>query len=505
VPSAVLQTGSSSLAAGSPATGPVWHPPGQGDPAALADMALLSMAAGGGAGLRLTARAAQVSPRGLVKMIPMDEGTRRAGTGMGFWAVVAVGVGGMVGGGIFAVLGLAGQLAQGGTPVAFAVAGLVALLTSHAYAKLSVAYPSEGGTVEFLNQAFGPGLLTGSLNVLLWFSYVVMLSLYAYAFGSYGASFFPKAAQPLWHHILVSGAVVLLVGLNALGAAAVGRFESWVVAIKVAVLLLFVGAGAASIDAGRLSLGAWSSPLGVVAGGMVIFLAYEGFELIANAAADVRDAARTLPRAYYTAVLFVIALYITVAAVSVGNLPIPQLVAAKDYALAAAAKPFLGAAGFTLIAVAALLSTASAINATLYGASRLSYVIAKEGELPVFLERKVWQRPIEGLLITGALTLVLANALDLSSISVTGSAGFLLIFGAVNAAALKLWARAHISRWLSLAGLLACAGATVALLWQRATVNPRELLILPLLLGVSVLLEALYRVVSGRTLSLRRR
>jgi amino acid transporter len=108
-----------------------------------------------------------------------------------FLEVMAIGIGGMVGGGIFAVLGLAAQLDRGGTPVAFFLAGVVALLTSYSYAHLSVKYFSAGGTVEFLNQAFGPGLITGTLNILLWISYMVMLSLYVFAFGSYGASFFP--------------------------------------------------------------------------------------------------------------------------------------------------------------------------------------------------------------------------------------------------------------------------------------------------------------------------
>jgi len=103
----------------------------------------------------------------------------------------------MVGGGIFAVLGLAVQMAHGGTPIAFALGGVVALVTAYSYAHLSMTYPARGGTVEFLNQAFGPGILTGGLNVLLWLSYIAMLSLYAYAFGSYGASFFPEAVQPI--------------------------------------------------------------------------------------------------------------------------------------------------------------------------------------------------------------------------------------------------------------------------------------------------------------------
>ena len=117
---------------------------------------------------------------------------------MGFFPVFAIGVGGMVGGGIFAVLGLAAELSHGGTPVAFAIAGVIALITAYSYSKLSVKYPSEGGTVVFLNHGLGSGRLTGGLNNLLWMSYVVMLAVYASAFGSYGATFFPENSQVLW-------------------------------------------------------------------------------------------------------------------------------------------------------------------------------------------------------------------------------------------------------------------------------------------------------------------
>ena len=225
-----------------------------------------------------------------------------------------------------------------------------------------------------------------------------------------------------------------IAGLNLLNAEVIGKAEDWIVGLKVAILLFFVGVGLARIHTSQLAPGSWSPPLQLAAGGMIIFLAYEGFELIANTAHDVRDVARTLPRAYYTAVGFVIALYVLVALVTVGNLAVDKIVAAKDYALAEAARPFLGQAGFTLIAIAAMLSTASAINATLYGAARLSYCIARDGELPAILERKVWGEPVEGLLITAGLTLFVANVFDLTSISTLGSAGFLLIFAAVNTA-----------------------------------------------------------------------
>ena len=417
---------------------------------------------------------------------------------LGYWPVVAIGIGGMVGGGIFAVLGLAVQLAHGGTPVAFAIAGLVALLTSYSYAKLSVAYPSPGGTVEFLNQGLGTGLVTGSINVLLSISYVIMLSLYAHAFGSYAATFLPDGWHALGSHVLLSAAVVLLTALNILGSRAVGEAEEWIVGLKLGILLLFVAVGLFGAKFGAMRPDQWTSPLQLIAGGMLIFLAYEGFELIANTAQDVRDAARTLPRAYYSAVIFVILLYVLVSVAAIGNLSVGELVQAKDYALAEAARPFMGEGGFILIGIAAMLSTASAINSTLYGASRISYIIAKEGELPAFLERKVWRKPIEGLLLIAALTLVVANAFDIESISMMGSAGFLIVFAAVNIVNVVQHKRTRSAWPVSAVGAVACVVALGVLLWIGARQNPATLWVLVGMVALSVSIEALYRGLTGR-------
>ncbi|MCG6943799.1 MAG: APC family permease [Deltaproteobacteria bacterium] len=417
---------------------------------------------------------------------------------LNYWSVVAIGVGGMVGGGIFAVLGLAVQLAHGGTPIAFTVAGLVALVTSYSYAQLSVRYPSQGGSVEFINQAFGPGILAGALNVLLWLSYIVMLCLYSYAFGSYAASFFPEGSQFLWKHISLSAAVVLLTFLNIQGADIVGKAEEWIVGTKVVILLFFVGIGIWSVQLHRLAPSRWSSPLELVAGGMIIFLAYEGFELIANTSGEVKNPGKILPLSYYSAVLFVIILYGLISLVTVGNLSVSAIVQARDYALAESARPFLGSFGFVLIAVAALLSTSSAINATLYGAARTSYIIAKEGELPEILEKKVWHHPIEGLLITAAATLVLANSLDLSSISMMGSAGFLLIFAAVNGSNVILSRETASRMWISALGVVVCMAALGALLWHTAQTAPAKLWVLLVMIVIALGTEIIYRSVSGR-------
>jgi hypothetical protein len=199
---------------------------------------------------------------------------------------------------------------------------------------------------------------------------------------------------------------------------------------------------------------------------------------------------------------FVIVLYVLVSMVTAGNLSISQIVAAKDYALAEAARPFLGQTGYTLIAVAALLSTGSAINATLYGAARISYIIAKDGELPKVLEHKIWNRPIEGLLITSAVTLMMANLLDLSSISLMGSSGFLIIFAFINVANIRLYRKTNSQIWISAIGAIACLTAFGALLWQIAESTPSMLWLLGAMLVTAFAIEAIYRKIASRQILL---
>ena len=158
------------------------------------------------------------------------------------------------------------------------------------------------------------------------------------------------------------------------GADLLARVETIIVAVKLDLLVIIVAAGFPYISWDSFEFANWSSPLTLVAGGMVIFVAYEGFELIANAGEDVRDPEKNMPRAYYLCVGGVIVLYVLVALVTVGSLSQETIAEAKDYALAEAAKPGLGAAGFTAVSVAALMATFSAINATIYGNARLGFV-----------------------------------------------------------------------------------------------------------------------------------
>ncbi|MCB0517133.1 MAG: APC family permease [Chitinophagales bacterium] len=394
---------------------------------------------------------------------------------IGLKEAISIGIGGMVGGGIFAVLGLAASLAKGGTPIAFLFAGTLALLTSYSYVKLSQTYPDRGGTVKFINQGFGISVFSGAMNNLLWLSYIIMLSLYASAFGSYAPNLFTITAnKTIDFHIYASGIIILATAINYYSIAVVGKIESYAVIIKLVILLAFIAIGAYGLmgnpNVAQLSIAHWENPIKLFAGGMVIFVAYEGFELIANAAPDIANPQKNIPRAYYYSVGFVIFLYIIIAIVTVGSLPFSEIASAQDYVLAQAAKPMLGQMGFTIITIAALISTFSAINATLYGGSRVNFEIAQDDELPHHFLAQLWNQPI-GLMITAVATLVLVNILKLENISIAGSIGFLLIFGIVNFVAFKLSKEVNANKIIPLLGFILCIIALFILISQQYQSN----------------------------------
>ncbi len=415
---------------------------------------------------------------------------------IGFWEAFNIGVGGMIGGGIFAVLGLSIQLAKSSAPLAFFFAGIVALTTAYSYAKLTVRYPSEGGTIEFITRAYGTGIFFGGLNVLLLASYVVMISLYAYAFGSYAANALGFEEMRVVFTVAV---IALFTVLNALGAVVSGRTEDILVTFKLLVLLVVAGAGVAYLNPERLSPAHWAEPVNIVAGGMIIFLAYEGFELISNSAADVENP-KILPKAFYASVILVIAIYVAIATVTVGTLPYNKIVEARDYALAIAAEPSLGEMGFWFVTLAALASTSSAINATVYGTARVSYMVARFGQLPEVLERRIWRQAYEGLVIVSFLAIIMSSFASLDAIATAGSGGFLLIFSAVNFAAYRLRNNLRIRPEISAAGTVLTLAAFLVLSYRMMETNVNALTIMFMLIALSFALELGYRRFTGRAI-----
>lgn len=416
---------------------------------------------------------------------------------IGLKEAISIGIGGMVGGGIFAVLGLAVTLARGGTPLAFLIAGVIAFLTSYSYSKLSLKFPDRGGTVKFMNLGFGVGILSGGLNNLLWMSYIIMLSLYASAFGSYALNLFKITDNPsIDVHIFISAIIFLATGINYYSIKVVGKIESYAVILKLTILLIFVSVGLYGLFSSnylyQLTPSNWESPVQLITGGMVIFVAYEGFELIANAAPDIANPHVNIPRAYSYSVLFVIALYISIATITVGSLPFTEIAHAQDYVLAEAAKPLLGKIGFTIITIAALISTFSAINASLYGGSRVSYELGEDDEAPHELTKYFWNQPV-GLAITALLTLLISNTLKLESISTAGSIGFLLIFAMVNYVAYKKAKEIQGNKIIPLFATLFCGVALLTLIEQQLRSNFKGAFIAIGIVSASFLMEFIYK------------
>ncbi len=420
----------------------------------------------------------------------MAEPASSDSSGVSLPGAVAIGIGGMVGGGIFATLGVAAEQAGGATPLAFLLGGIVAALTATSYAKLSVRYRSSGGTVTFIDEIFGVELLSGTVNVLLWVGYIATTALYSAAFANYAAALIVGgggASGVLVRALVLVGVLVPWV-INLARASLIARTESTVVAIKVAILVAVVVAGVPSIEPDRLGTSQWSSPMAIIAAGMLVFVAYEGFELISNASTDLQDPQRNLPRAFAWSVGIVVVLYLAIAAVVVGSLDPERIVAAADYALAEAADSSLGGVGFVLVGISAVLATFSAINATLYGAARLSFTLATEGELPAGFRERPWSQPV-GLHVTAAGGAAIAVALPVGSISSVSSSIFLIVFATVNVAAFRAGADAQVIRPLAAAGAVLCATSRVVLTVVNVRDDPISLLVLGVLVAAGLVTE----------------
>ena len=322
---------------------------------------------------------------------------------MGLYAATSIGIGAMIGAGIFSIFGTAVKIAGNAVYISFIIAGIVALLNAYSCAKLAVRYHSAGGLVEFLLKGFGDGVLSGGLNLLLWVSYVFVLALYSKGFSSYAITFLPPDSAQIWEKVFATLIILIFTIINFIGAKAVGKSELFIVSIKVGILLLFAAAGIVCMNTGNLSTSIWPTSTNILFGEGIVFLAYQGCELITNAAEDVSNPEITLPKALYLSVVLVIFIYVLVSLMVIGNLSISEIESSKDYALAAAAKPFLGIIGFKIMALAALISTSSAINAALYGGANINYLLKRKDSYLHFLREKCGKKAQKVYLLHQAL------------------------------------------------------------------------------------------------------
>ncbi|MEZ5556960.1 MAG: APC family permease [Pseudomonadales bacterium] len=426
----------------------------------------------------------------------------RSGGPIGFWSAVLLGVGAMVGAGIFALLGQAGSVAGSAVWISFVYGGIAAALSGYSFGRLGARYPSAGGLVEYLVRAYGGGYFAGSAAFLLYFSGLLALALIAKAFGSYACALILGTTDMWVVDVFALTIIAALVWVNLKGAREVATFENVVVIAKVGVLCAFVAIGACYIEPGRLSIASYPDQRHIAAAIGFTFFAFEGFRVITNTAEDMTDPERLLPRAMITSIAIVAVLYVLLSLVVFGNLDVQAAIDAKDYALAQAAAPVFGATGFVVVGIVAMISTASAINANLYAVTNVTYKMATDGELPAAFGRPV-AHSREGLLISSAIVAVLVPSLDLSALAVIGSLTILLVHIAVHVGHWRLLGETGASRLLLALAILGNTAVVLVVVAFEFGQSPYRLFYLLAFVVAALLLEALFRRLIGRDLGTR--
>ncbi|HDL85787.1 MAG TPA: amino acid permease, partial [Candidatus Acetothermia bacterium] len=348
---------------------------------------------------------------------------------MGLWEAVAIAVGTMIGASIFSIFGVGAEIAGKNLPEAFVLSGLLSFMVAYSYAKMGSKIVSNAGPIAFILEGFGDNVITGTLSILMWLSYVVSISLFVKGFAGYFLPLCSITVTPISMGIVEAVVISFFTSLNFFGSKAVGRAEFYIVLTKLSILGVFIVLGVATIKPDLIMPA--SDPqhiLATINAAVVFFLSYMGFGLITNASENMKNPEKNVPRAIYISISLVAVVYILVSAVAVGNLPLAKLIQAKDNALAVAAKPFLGNFGFMLISIGALFSISSALNATIYGGANIAYALAKDGELPKAFARKAWFKSTEGLYLTVVLGLFFALLFNINGIAMITSAVFIMIY-----------------------------------------------------------------------------
>ena len=357
----------------------------------------------------------------------------------GLKELIAIGVGGMIGGGIFSVMGLAVGITGNATPIAFLLGGVLALVMGYSYAKLAVAFHSDGASFTYLEQAFPRhkfiGVITGWTVII---GYIGTLALYAFTFGAYGAELLGES-DGIVRQMLSVGIILLFMMINLVGTKTMGKTEDLIVYGKIILLGLLAFAGMQTVEVEKMQPLLDHGVVSVFMAAALIFVAYEGFQLITNGVCETEDPHKNIPRGIYGSIAIVTVIYVVLSIVAVGSLGEAELVAAEEYALAVAAEPSMGNAGRILVSVAALLATASAINATLFGASRMMAEMASEHEMPQpFSFRNREAVPWIAVVVISLLTIVFTYFGGLELIASFSSLTFLLVSLAINIANFRL-------------------------------------------------------------------
>jgi len=374
---------------------------------------------------------------------------------MGVLSATMIGVGAMIGAGIFVLTGIAAGTAGPGLMMVFLLNGIVTTFTAMAYAELGSAIPEAGGGYLWIKHSLPSinGFLSGWMS---WFAHAVAGSLYALGFGAYFGllietyhfSVFGLSGLVLNKFLAVVIAIVFIY-INFRGASETGSIANIIGFIKIAILAVFIFSGLYAMYYKPDWFSNFNPFLPNGFGGVLMamgltFIAFEGYEVIAQTAEEVKNPKKNIPRAIFYSLIIVIPIYLLVALVSIGALTtdIPSwqfLGQHKELGLIEAAKQFMPFGTFLLL-IAGLVSTMSALNATTFSSTRVSFAMGRDFNLPGIFSKvhPVNRTPYSALFISGALIIIMAVSIPIEDVAAAADIMFLLLFVQVNIAVIVI-------------------------------------------------------------------
>lgn len=348
---------------------------------------------------------------------------------LGKFELVALALGGMVGGGIFSILGISVEMIGDATPIAIFLGGALAYCAAFSYSKLTIYYEDEGATYSFFKKTFPSQIYFISLvGWLIVFGYISTLALYAYTFSSYLSSFLPQYF--FWQKEIIAFFIITIFAtVNIISVNGMGKVEDFLVYTKIVLLLvisgLFLRNGGHEIHfTDVLFKSSWTQIITVSA---ITFVAFEGFQLTIHAYNEAESPKSNIPSAINMAILMATLVYVVLALGAITTIPHEIIIRDKEFALAAGASNILGRIGFITVITGALFATSSAINGTIFGASRLIAVIACDGVFPRFLEKRRKHIPRNAIILMSALSFVFILSGKLQDIVEFGSITFIVV------------------------------------------------------------------------------
>lgn len=401
---------------------------------------------------------------------PYGSGTQGSGgvievelaQGLGLSAALTIGVGTMIGSGIFILPGLIFARTGPATLLSFVIGGVIALLSAMSAAEVATGMPKSGGGYYFVSRALGPmwGSVIGWSN---WFGLVFASAFYMVGFGEYVAAYLGTDIRMA--AIVMTAA---LVALNLIGSQAAGRAQNLLVGVLLASLLLFIGRGSFSAHAGVFS-GQAFMPYGigaVIAGTATLFVNYCGFTEIASMAEEIRDPARNLPRALLGSVLIVVAIYVAVILVCLMLKPTSELTGSALIADLAAA--MLGPWGRGAMMIGAIMAMLSSTNASIMSAARIAFAMSRDNLVWSWLNRvhPKFRVPHTAILVTGAMIFAGTMIGNIELLAEAAGMLHLLLYGLIGVACVVMRGarqeaynpiyRVPLFPWLPLAGSAGC-------------------------------------------------